>query len=749
MQLAGRRSDRSLRLFCIATLVAVLIAGAAGGAPISSAGTRSEMGNPIAMHSTERATAAEKTAFARFVDVTGTIQIDGPPVTVTTTTANDNGELTFDGAAGQRVSLNVTAISYPTRLDVWIYNPSGSVLNHGWANAGASSSWFDAMTLPATGSYRIFIDPNGSGTGRATFSLYNVVDLSGSIATDGVPVTVTTTTPGQNGNYTFSGVTGENVTLNVTGISYPTRLDVWIKRPDSTVLSHGWANAGVTSTSFNSLALDQTGTYLIFLDPNGAGTGHATLTLGPPTCPNVAPIAYAVPRATLAADGNTITIDKGSWCNTDDFSFQWTRSTFVVPDASETEYSVGADDSGLTIYTRVTASNAYGATTVTSNGVPIPVSPDSCSPSAPPVITEPPTVFGDAEPTGTLTAALGTSTSCGSSIAGYTFQWLRDGSSIADATGQSYVVLPADAGRAISAQVVAYNATGASAPATSLSVAIGPDPGPDPPPVLGEHPAFTSTVDCFGSIDDTSCDGGQGSPPNFGGLIVRHEESPDIRGVRAGIQAPARNNFFLPYGNAAVMRISAEYFSSLAQTGFGRTEDSPVGACGDSPADGRLYTYYETKAPGITGQSVQECEFLEPVARGTSGLYTVYRVNTSRFGNDKTWQVNINGKFQTLRYLAFDAARLAVAGGEIRQRGILGVYGDGTVSGCYGCSATPLGLWNWQKTTVSGSVAWMNVLSAAPIAPPISTDGRWVVTGVQPGPFSVRHVCDPSHAYGC
>jgi hypothetical protein len=168
---------------------------------------------------------------------------------------------------------------------------------------------------------------------------------------------------------------------------------------------------------------------------------------------------------------------------------------------------------------------------------------------------------------------------------------------------------------------------------------------------------------------------------------------------------------------------------------------------------GKLYTFYETIAPGFGGQRVQECEWLDQTARGESNLYTVYRVLTQRFGNSSTWQANINGREKSVRFMPFDAAPRSVAGGEIgNEQAPPRIHPDGNVYGCYGCTATPKGMWGWQRTTVAGSSQWQNINSATNITQAIfgdsKTDGRWVV-GSLPGPFSVSHECSDEQPTGC
>lgn len=61
-------------------------------------------------------------------DLTGTILADGNPVTVSTTVPGQNAQLTFNGSAGQWISLSATNGTFTAYADVRIQNPDGSTL---------------------------------------------------------------------------------------------------------------------------------------------------------------------------------------------------------------------------------------------------------------------------------------------------------------------------------------------------------------------------------------------------------------------------------------------------------------------------------------------------------------------------------------------------------------------------------------------------------------------------------------------
>jgi hypothetical protein len=61
------------------------------------------------------------------------------------------------------------------------------------------------LTLPATGTYTLFFNPDAAQTGSATITLYSAGDLTGPITADGTGVPVSIAIPGQNARLTFSG----------------------------------------------------------------------------------------------------------------------------------------------------------------------------------------------------------------------------------------------------------------------------------------------------------------------------------------------------------------------------------------------------------------------------------------------------------------------------------------------------------------------------------------------------------------
>jgi len=207
----------------------------------------------------------------------------GGSVTLTTTVPGENARLTFAGTAGQRISLRIASCCV-TKIS--ILSPDGTALVAA-TSFGAGTGFVDTRTLPATGTYTIVVDPQGDATGDMTLTLYDVPpDATGTIAAGGA-ATVTTTTPGQNVRLTFSGTAGDGVKLALGPFNCcSTRVS--ILNPDGTTL--------VAPTAFNPdggsvfARLPATGTYVVFVDPQGPNVGSVHLRLELDNTPPAVPI---------------------------------------------------------------------------------------------------------------------------------------------------------------------------------------------------------------------------------------------------------------------------------------------------------------------------------------------------------------------------------------------------------------------------------------------------------------------------
>ena len=152
--------------------------------------------------------------------VTGTITVDGSPAPVILNRPGQNARLTFEGAAGQRVSLGVSEVSFNTGGavsggKVAILRPDGTTLASGSISTGGND--IDTEPLPDTGTYTIVVNPPGVRT--VSLSLTLSEPIAGTIAIGGPSVSVTLNRPGQDARLTFNGTGGQRVKLGVNDVS--------------------------------------------------------------------------------------------------------------------------------------------------------------------------------------------------------------------------------------------------------------------------------------------------------------------------------------------------------------------------------------------------------------------------------------------------------------------------------------------------------------------------------------------------
>jgi plastocyanin len=208
-------------------------------------------------------------------DAGGPIVAGGSAVSATTTAPGQNVRFTFSGSPGQRVSVSVSGSSLSTTA-LKILKPDGSQLA---GTTIAGNGFLDTATLTVAGTHTVLLDPSGSTVGSATVQLHAITDVSGSITAGGAAVPVALTTPGQNGSITFSGTTGQAITLVVDQVTISlTRVS--IQKPDGTNLVAP-TTVGTTGKTITA-TLTATGTHTIVLDPTSAYTGSLRLRLTSP-----------------------------------------------------------------------------------------------------------------------------------------------------------------------------------------------------------------------------------------------------------------------------------------------------------------------------------------------------------------------------------------------------------------------------------------------------------------------------------
>ncbi len=206
-------------------------------------------------------------------DLTGTITIDGATVTPTLTVPGQRARYTFTGTAGQWLNLGLASVSV-TSSTISLLKPDGTTLVSSTIGT-AGGSLDPTTTLPVTGTYTILVDPANTYTGSLTLTLSSA--LTGTVTLDGASVPISLTKVGQTARYTFTGTTGQWVSLGLTSVTISSATVTLLDPTGATLASTsvGTSGGGLEPTS----TLPTTGTYTIVVDPTGLSTGNLTLTL--------------------------------------------------------------------------------------------------------------------------------------------------------------------------------------------------------------------------------------------------------------------------------------------------------------------------------------------------------------------------------------------------------------------------------------------------------------------------------------
>jgi hypothetical protein len=240
--------------------------------------------DPVVLPATETYTvlldpSGAQTGAAQFVaydvpaDQIQAITAGGPAVGVTTTVPGQNAWLTFAATAGQRITILVENVLDLNPAELDLQKESGTHVIPAPLTVTSSGAWPQTLTL-AAGNYKILLDPQQYHTGTADVRLFTVPpDLGGSIPLNTL-YPVTTTAPGQNATYTFTGVVNTRLSLNLTGVTIQD-LKVSILKPDGTNLIV--KRVGTSGGFAEPVKLTVGGTYTVKVDPQSLYYGSVTV----------------------------------------------------------------------------------------------------------------------------------------------------------------------------------------------------------------------------------------------------------------------------------------------------------------------------------------------------------------------------------------------------------------------------------------------------------------------------------------
>lgn len=207
--------------------------------------------------------------------LSGTLNLNSTPTTSTISIVGQNARYTFNGTAGQWVSLGMTGVTINSST-VSLFKPDDT--NWTAVSVSTTGNSLDPPTaLPTTGTYTMTVNPSGASIGSMTLTLST--EVAGTLTINAAATPVTLSRAGQNARYTFNGTSGQQVTVRITGNTIG-NTTVSLYTPA------GGFQTGNTSAaaSFNlpTVTLGTTGTYTVTVNPIGITTGSLTLQVTSP-----------------------------------------------------------------------------------------------------------------------------------------------------------------------------------------------------------------------------------------------------------------------------------------------------------------------------------------------------------------------------------------------------------------------------------------------------------------------------------
>jgi IPT/TIG domain-containing protein len=140
---------------------------------------------------------------------TGTVAVDGSPLSLNLSPSGQRAFVTFAGTAGQYLTVVAAGGSFTGTVSV--SDSTGAQIVSASLTPSNSSRGVQLPKLTATGTYTIFINPSNT---TSSLQLSVISAVAGSVSSDGTPMLLLTN-PAARGLITFTGSPGQFVTLTV------------------------------------------------------------------------------------------------------------------------------------------------------------------------------------------------------------------------------------------------------------------------------------------------------------------------------------------------------------------------------------------------------------------------------------------------------------------------------------------------------------------------------------------------------
>jgi hypothetical protein len=178
--------------------------------------------------------------------------------------------VTFDGAMGDGLRVDVVEPDPQLDVDIYLYSPYRQVIAYAVDAGSGEAESIAEVQLPYTGRYRLELRPSGSGAASFIVNPLAQSDLSGGgvfAGEQGGVLSGRFEQPGVFHSYQFHADEGDPVRLSITAHAYAEELEmaVVVLGPDGAQFAYADAAAGMTPTAqaLGEWQLTQTGTYTI------------------------------------------------------------------------------------------------------------------------------------------------------------------------------------------------------------------------------------------------------------------------------------------------------------------------------------------------------------------------------------------------------------------------------------------------------------------------------------------------------
>lgn len=212
---------------------------------------------------------------------TDDMAVNGLSETITSSNPGQVSRYSFDGVAGQYISLGASFISTAPanagQIHFRILKPDGTILSSGSVFNGGGAA-LDTPALPSTGTYYVEMFPPTAALATATLTLSS--DINGELDENGTLFPLEFRI-GQNARLTFEGQAGQVFSLSFGGMApVPNgytgtcRVTISVYRPDGGQITiNGYSNnydlytEASSTPTISFAALPVTGTYTLLLNP--------------------------------------------------------------------------------------------------------------------------------------------------------------------------------------------------------------------------------------------------------------------------------------------------------------------------------------------------------------------------------------------------------------------------------------------------------------------------------------------------